>query len=217
MKNDLTEYYAKRASEYEAIYAKPERQADLESATKMLQEIFKEKDVLEIACGTGFWTEKIAKTARSVLATDINESVLEIARSKIYPNGNVAFKAADLHQLQPQKLTAALFGGFIWSHIPVQELPDFVRKANSLVPPKGTIVMMDNRYVEGSSTPIFSRDEFGNTYQQRRLQNGEAYTVLKNFPSQSDIENVLKDNCSSFQFIQLQYFWIAVWQTTTPF
>ncbi len=217
MNNNLTTYYARRAAEYEAIYAKPERQADLESATKMLQEIFKEKEVLEIACGTGFWTEKIAQTARSVFATDINESVLEIARSKNYPNGNAKFEVADLYQLQPQKPADALFGGFIWSHIPAQELPDFIGKASALVSPRGTIVMMDNRYVEGSSTPIFSRDEWGNTYQQRRLQNGEMYLVLKNFPSQSDIENALKGSCGAFQFIQLQYFWIAVGQTNTPF
>ncbi|MCE7924117.1 MAG: hypothetical protein DYG98_13775 [Haliscomenobacteraceae bacterium CHB4] len=37
---NLTEYYAKRAAEYEAIYAKPERQADLEAVATFLQEIF---------------------------------------------------------------------------------------------------------------------------------------------------------------------------------
>lgn len=88
MHTNLTEYYAKRAAEYEAIYAKPERQADLEAVATFLKEIFNGKDVLEIACGTGFWTEKIARTARSVWATDINESVLEIARNKNYPSKN---------------------------------------------------------------------------------------------------------------------------------
>lgn len=217
MSDNLTTYYAERAAEYEAIYAKPERQADLGAATKVLQEIFKEKEMLEIACGTGFWTEKIAQTARSILATDINESVLEIARSKSYPNGNITFQTSDLYYFQPEKPAEALFGGFIWSHIPIQKLPDFVRKANTLVEAGGTIVMMDNRYVENSSTPIFSRDEFGNTRQQRRLQNGDTYLVLKNFPNQADIKNVLKGHCSTFQFIQFQYFWIAVWQAITPF
>jgi hypothetical protein len=47
MKNDLTEYYAQRAPEYEAIYRKPERQADLLAAATILQEIFNNQSVLE--------------------------------------------------------------------------------------------------------------------------------------------------------------------------
>jgi SAM-dependent methyltransferase len=216
MNDDLANYYAQRAAEYEAIYAKPERQYDLEKAATLLQEIFNGKNLLEIACGTGFWTEKIAQTARTIVATDINESVLEIARNKNIPNNNVHFEAVNMYQLQPEKPVEALFGGFIWSHIAIQESPDFIRKANSLVSAGGTVVMMDNRYVEGSSTPIFSRDEFGNTYQQRRLQNEEAFLVLKNFPTKPDIENALKDKAVSIRVIELQYFWIAIWQTAAP-
>lgn len=215
MNDDLTTYYDRRATEYEAIYAKPERQADLLAATQVLQAIFKEKEVLEIACGTGYWTEKIAQTACSIKATDINESVLEIARHKRYPNQNVAFEVADLYQLNPLRPSEALFGGFLWSHIPLQALPKFIQKTNELVAAGGTVVMMDNRYVEGSSTPIFSRDEMGNTCQRRQLQNGETYLVLKNFPNQTDLENALQGKCSTLQYIQFQYFWIAVWQTNT--
>lgn len=217
MNTDLTEYYAQRAAEYEAIYAKPERQPDLEAATALLQEIFKGLHVLEIACGTGFWTEKIAQTACTVLATDINESVLEIARNKKYPNSNAYFEAADMYRFQPEKPAEALFGGFIWSHVPKQQLPDFIGKANSLISAGGTVVMMDNRYVEGSSTPVFSRDEFGNTYQKRRLQNEEAFLILKNFPTKSEIENVLTDSAKSIQVIEFQYFWIAMWQTALSY
>ncbi len=213
MSSDLTEYYAKRAAEYEAIYYKPERQSDLTAATKLLQEIFKDKNVLEIACGTGFWTEKIAQTTRFVLATDINESVLEIARNKNYPNNNVQFEAADLYHIQPEHLHDALFGGFIWSHIKMEELKGFADKINSLVKPGGIIVFMDNRFVPGSSTPIAERDTQGNTYQSRNLQNGESYLVLKNFPERDAIEAVLAGKAQRFQYISFQYFWIFIYQT----
>ena len=49
--NDLVSYYKDRAQEYEKIYFKPERQADLQKATDILQKIFTGKTVHEIACG----------------------------------------------------------------------------------------------------------------------------------------------------------------------
>ncbi|HEY6168738.1 MAG TPA: class I SAM-dependent methyltransferase, partial [Verrucomicrobiae bacterium] len=55
----LAEYYARRAGEYERIYAKPERQADLAALRARLAEAFRGRRVLEIACGTGYWTEVI--------------------------------------------------------------------------------------------------------------------------------------------------------------
>lgn len=211
--DDLTTYYAQRAAEYEAIYAKPERQADLKAAAGMLQDIFRGKTVLEIACGTGYWTQKIAETAANILATDINESVLEIARLKAYPFDNVHFSQADLYDIQSKPLSESLFGGFIWSHIKLEELPHFLKATHALVQPGGLIVFMDNRYVEGSSTPISEHDLQGNTYQQRVLKDGTAYSVLKNFPDQSALEKTLAGKAQNIQFIQLQYFWICAYQT----
>ena len=93
--NNLAEYYARRAAEYEKIFAKPERQPDLACLRALLPGLFAGRDVLEVACGTGYWTQIISGSARSILATDINEEVLEIARHKTYPNHNVAFQIAD--------------------------------------------------------------------------------------------------------------------------
>ena len=80
----LIDYYAKRANEYERIYQKPERQNDLEILRNLFRKILAGKNVLEIACGTGYWTQVISQTANSITATDINEEVLQIARTKIY-------------------------------------------------------------------------------------------------------------------------------------
>src|SRR3954468_6957863 len=70
---NLPEYYARRAKEYERIYHKPERQEDLAKLKELLPRTFARERVLEIACGTGYWTEVLAGTASSVTATDINE------------------------------------------------------------------------------------------------------------------------------------------------
>lgn len=208
MNTDMISYYKDRAVEYEKIYTKPERQADLLKATEILQSFFTGKDVMEIACGTGYWTERIATVANSILATDINEAVLNIARLKTYTNATVEFNAADMYTLPPNKKYQSLFGGFIWSHVKLQELDLFVNTINRLVPPGSTIVFMDNNYVTGSSLPVASKDELGNTYQLRNLENGTTHSVIKNFPSEKFIRNVLNGKATEIEFINLEYYWI---------
>jgi ubiquinone/menaquinone biosynthesis C-methylase UbiE len=89
----LEKYYSRRASEYEKVYDKPERQAELAWLRQRIPELLKNRTVLEVACGTGYWTQYIAQSARSVYACDINEPVLEIAREKQLPPKVHFFKA----------------------------------------------------------------------------------------------------------------------------
>ncbi len=81
---DITSYYARRAAEYEKVYSKPERQQELAALRQLLPGWFTGRSILEVACGTGYWTECISATAESITATDINREVLDIAGSKSY-------------------------------------------------------------------------------------------------------------------------------------
>ena len=214
MNTDLIAYYHNRAKEYENIYLKPERQEDLQTATTVLQEYFTRKNIFEICCGTGYWTEKIAKTAASIFATDINEAVLEIAKHKNYIHQNVTLGIADFYSYQQTKQYEGLFGGFIWSHIPLQDLPLFVRKANSFVLPGCTVAFIDNNYVEGSNHPITETDEQGNTFQTRKLEDGTTHLVRKNFPSEVFIKEQLNGIATDIKFIPLTYYWIVIYTVT---
>jgi len=208
MNNDLVVYYKDRAKEYEAIYLKPERQEDLRRAAAILQGLFKDRSVIEIACGTGYWTQHIAPSAASVFATDINDAVIEVARQKEIPEGKVTFGVADIYDLPRGNIYDSLFGGFIWSHIPLQQLDAFIATANKAVAPDGTVVFMDNNYVAGSSTPISDTDEQGNTYQLRQLKDGTQHRVLKNFPSENFLREKLEGIAGDVEVVELEYYWI---------
>jgi 2-polyprenyl-3-methyl-5-hydroxy-6-metoxy-1,4-benzoquinol methylase len=205
---DLILYYKERAKEYEQVYLKPERQEDIQNATTILQEQFFKKTVLEIACGTGFWTERIAQTATSILATDINETVLDVAKQKKYLHAPVTFERADIFNYCSEQKYDALFGGFIWSHIPLQSIDKFLRILNSYTSPDGTIVLMDNNFVTGSNSPITYTDKEENTFQTRRLEDGSIHLVMKNFPTENFLREKLADLAINIQFIKLKYFWI---------
>src|SRR5687768_13427756 len=130
-------YYARRAAEYEKIYAKPERQADLARMRKDIPALFAGERVLEIACGTGYWTPLIAAQAQSVLALDYNEETLAIARSKIYKGANARFAQGDAYALPGwnEKFSAA-YAGFWWSHIPLGKIDSFLRHLHSRLEPE---------------------------------------------------------------------------------
>lgn len=207
-------YYARRAAEYEKIYAKPERQADLARLRAELPPQFESQRVLEIACGTGYWTPLIAARAESVLAVDAVEDVLAIARAKRYERQNVTFEQADAYALPdwPAKFSAC-FAGFWWSHVPLGRLDAFLESLQARLAPGARVVFLDNRYVEGNSTPIARKDDEGNLFQQRRLADGSGHEVLKNFPDAREIEARLGPYGTEIRFSEYEYYWVATYRS----
>ena len=204
----LTAYYAARAAEYETIYRKPERQADLGRLEALLLGTLRGRSVCEIACGTGYWTERIAPVAARVFASDFNEEVLAIARTKPLPPGRVRFVRADAYQLpQPPFACDAAVAGFWWSHVPKTRLRDFLDGLRARLEPGAEFIFFDNRFVPGSNTPIHRTDSDGNTYQFRTLRDGSTHEVLKNFPSREELRSAVASLAQDIEVVELTYFW----------
>ncbi len=68
-------------------------------------------------------------------------------------------------------------------------------------------MLLDNLYVEGSSTPISRQDDAGNTYQLRHLADGSSYEVLKNFPTERELRTHLGFHAKAVKYTSLQYYW----------
>jgi ubiquinone/menaquinone biosynthesis C-methylase UbiE len=209
IESSMVNYYAERAQEYERIYLKPERQDDLQRLREFVARTFAGSHVFEVACGTGYWTEIVARGAASVIATDINEEVLAVARSKSIDTTKVVFRREDAYALPvlPRKFDAG-FAGFWWSHIPRARIQSFLPGLHRVLSPGARVVFMDNVYVEGSSTPISRVDEHGDTYQMRRLDDGSKHEVLKNFPTESDLRGAVVGLAADVRVEFLQYYWI---------
>jgi demethylmenaquinone methyltransferase/2-methoxy-6-polyprenyl-1,4-benzoquinol methylase len=204
---ELVDYYRRRAAEYEAIYAWPERQADLAVLRMTIPDKLRGARVLEIACGTGYWTQLVADVAAAIVATDLAEETLAIARSKDYPTTKPRFTVADAYAL-PESLGRfdAALAVFWWSHIPRQRIGEFLASLHGRLESGARVVLMDNLFVEGASTAISEIDRHGNTYQLRRLGDGTQVRVLKNFPTEAELRSHLP---SSLEFEPLEYYWLA--------
>ncbi len=207
----LAEYYAQRAAEYERIYAKPERQADLAALRARIAGLFAKRAVLELACGTGYWTDVIAAGAARLTALDLNDEVLAVARAK--PNAaKVSFVRGSAYEIPDfGRRHDALFAGFWWSHVPLERLDGFLTDCLAAVAPGALIAFLDNRYVEGSSTPLARRDAHGNSYQLRTLDDGSTHEVLKNFPSASELIQRAARHGWGAHVDLLEHYWLLTW------
>ena len=207
-------YYAQRAAVYERVYAKPERQADLRAMEAWLPSPFAGRSVLEVACGTAWWTPHGARDARRWLATDVNEEVLAIARAKKPMPAAVSFANVDaytlagLNEIQGSARFDAAFAGFWWSHVPLARLTPWLEVLHARLAPGARVVFCDNRNVEGSSTPLSRTDADGNTWQQRTLDDGSRHEVLKNYPGADEAIARLGPRAAEPQWIEHAHYWI---------
>lgn len=212
MNKDLVTYYHERALEYDKIYTRPERQEALKEVTVFFQELFENKNVFEIACGTGYWTEKIAEKAKSVLATDINEAVLDITRSRDFVKENVEVKNMDIFRVSETIKYESLFGGFIWSHILKEHINSFLKQVQKAVVKGGMVVLIDNIFVKNGSTPIAETDEYGNTYQFRSLDDGSQHRVLKNYFTEEQLRKLIEPFGTNIKYFNFKYYWILTYE-----
>jgi demethylmenaquinone methyltransferase/2-methoxy-6-polyprenyl-1,4-benzoquinol methylase len=171
------------------------------------------RNVLEIACGTGWWTPHGAARATHWRATDLNPETMAVAQAKPAMPAHVRFQPVDaytLAELDDETFDAA-FAGCWWSHVPLDRLQPWLDTLHSRLRPGAVVVMLDNRLVPGSSTPISRDDLQGNTYQQRTLDDGSSHEVLKNFPTAGEAIAALGSRARDPQWINWAHYWALAW------
>jgi demethylmenaquinone methyltransferase/2-methoxy-6-polyprenyl-1,4-benzoquinol methylase len=209
----MQRYYAQRADYYERVYHKPERQTDLRAMEAWLPAAFAGRRVLEIACGTGWWTPHGARNATDWLATDFSPETMAIAQTKPLP-ACVRFATVDAYAMTElgDATFDGAFAGCWWSHVPLARLPDWLATLHARLEPGTRVVMLDNSYVQTSSTPIARRDADGNTYQDRTLDDGSVHEVLKNFPTRDEAFALLGPRARAKQWIAHTHYWVLSYE-----
>lgn len=166
-----------------------------------------------MACGTGYWTRQVSATATSIIAVDLAPETLAIERAQTKPDAPIDYRIGDAFNL-------AVVGGavdsglvaFWWSHVTVETLRAFLTGLHRRLGKDAKVLVMDNRYVEGSNYPITRTDASGNTYQRRTLDNGAEYEVLKNFPSGAEVSRAIVDAGGIAPVIrELSFYWYATY------
>jgi demethylmenaquinone methyltransferase/2-methoxy-6-polyprenyl-1,4-benzoquinol methylase len=144
--DDITRYYAERAPVYDqtAGYADPVAEELRAPIRARWGDMLRGRTVLEVACGTGYWTRAIAQTAYSVLAFDINPMLVRRARARCRDLSNVTIRIADAYAFEgiPGGFTAAL-GIWWWSHVPRERLRAFLGKLHGRLQAGALVLFVD--------------------------------------------------------------------------
>ena len=205
----VAEYYEKMAEQYDAVYDQPEREDDLDEICDEVAEAVSGHIVLEVGCGTGFWTEIAAESALSIVATDINQNLIDLARTRDLSGDQVTFRVADAYNLPDDlgEFTAILAGSW-WSHVARADQEKLLAHWRDRFGKDILIVLVDDTYVEGTSDTVARTDLEGNTFQIKTAPDGMRYEIPKNYPSDSALRKKLASSVREIKIVRLEHFWM---------
>lgn len=144
--------------------------------------------VLELACGSGVWTELLQRSAASVTAVDGAPEMLARARTRLGSSASVRFVEADIFSWHPTRSYDAVFFGFWISHVPEDRFDLFWKLVDDALEPDGRVFFFDDNYrtdielVEGIHSPIV----------QRELNDGTAFRIIKMPYEPAELERRLR-------------------------
>ena len=205
----VAKYYALLGEALEDKYLEPDMDEDIVDMSIHLGNVLAGHTVLELGCGTGFWTEVAAESAASVLAVDINASLVEIARERPMVEGKVSFRVADALDLPEDigKFSAVLVS-FLWSHLNKKEQEQLLATLKKRLGKDVLLVILDDAFVEGFSETIARTEPDGTTYQILTTPEGERIEVAKSYQSDSALRKRLGTAVKEIKIERIEFFWI---------
>jgi SAM-dependent methyltransferase len=196
--DEQVEFYSKRATVYDDAFLRRgrfdrgQRQnrawlGELAQVERRLESLAPLGAVLELACGTGLWTQRLVPLASSVLAVDASSEMLRACHARV-SDGVVRLEQVDLFEWEPEARYDFVFFGFWISHVPRELVAAHWRNVVQSLKPGGRFMFVDHR---PSDVTFPGGEEFENDRACRQLADGSSYEVVKVFYSAEEIRRQL--------------------------
>jgi demethylmenaquinone methyltransferase/2-methoxy-6-polyprenyl-1,4-benzoquinol methylase len=200
---EQADYYRKRAGEYDQWWFRQGRYdhgddinaqwfADAAEARRALDRFEPAGDVLELACGTGLWTERLVAYADRVTAVDGSSEMLELCRARV-EDPRVSYIQADLFSWEPAASYDVCFFGFWLSHVPDVRFESFWEKLSRALGQDGRVFFIDSSRHDLASAVDHKLSEPGDPIMLRRLADGSEHHIVKRFYEPEWLERRLAD------------------------
>lgn len=200
------DYYRTRAEEYDDFwlrrgnYALPRAQrdqwfTDAAEAEDAVRTWVPVGTVLEIACGTGLWTQHLVRRATSVMVVDAAPEMLDLHRQRLAPvegaTSGIAVKRvlADVFSWRPASSSFdAVFFGYWHSHVPDDRLEGFWADVRRTLRPGGRVMLVDS-----SAYPPGTPGDQNDGLERRRISDGREFHVVKRYWDPDDLTAFLSE------------------------
>jgi len=196
-------YYRARAGEYDEGLRKLQRYASLggnvagrsgDEDQKEVAILLEALDgmrpfdtVLELACGTGWWTQWLAQHARHVTAVDAADEMLALNRERVKAT-NVRYILADVFSWRPDRQFDLVFFAFWMSHVPHDRFAAFWQLVGDSLAANGRVFFIDELDNERAGVLERRLDEDAVL---RELEDGRQFHAVKVFYEPAELEQKL--------------------------
>jgi SAM-dependent methyltransferase len=181
-------YYRARATEYDATSPLAEDDPSRATLVRALETFGPSGRVLELACGTGQWTARLARHASDLTAVDSSPEMLTLAANRVR-DARVRFIEADIFRWRPDgRYDLAFFAAWL-SHVPPQRFDRFWALLDDCLDRTGRVFFIDElpavraheQAIPGAVAPTVARP----------LTSGACYRTVKVFYEPGELEERL--------------------------
>jgi SAM-dependent methyltransferase len=207
MRSDILQeqiqYYRERASEYDEWFFRQGRYDrgenhrqqwffEVAEVEKALRDAIPSGDILELACGTGLWTQHLVPFATHLTAVDASPEAIALNQQRV-ASASVEYVVADLFNWTPNQQFDFIFFGFWLSHLPTEQLTPFWQMVKGSLKPNGRVFFVDSRLTQESTARNHAAlNQQG--YSERKLNDGRTYRVVKIFHEPSQLQESLQSS-----------------------
>jgi demethylmenaquinone methyltransferase/2-methoxy-6-polyprenyl-1,4-benzoquinol methylase len=195
------EYYQARSLEYDEWFFRTGRYyrgednkrqwfAELELIRGKLEASKPSGKILEMACGTGLWTQHLARRASELVAVDASPTALELNRKRV-AGDRVRYVEADLFSWRPAERFDYVFFGFWHSHIPLSRLEAFWGMVSDALTSEGKVFFVDSLPDQEAAAQDQAPIERSGRA-RRQLNDGREFDIVKVFHDPAELELCLR-------------------------
>lgn len=197
------DYYRARAQEYDQWWLREGRyDRGLEaneqwfsesSELATVLEVFQPSGrVLELACGTGIWSEKLLPFSLSLTVVDGSREMLELAKHRLC-SPKIRYVEANIFDWEPAETFDTVFFSFWLSHVPPEKFDEFWELVDRCLAPRGRFFFVDSRHEPTSTAEDQPLPGPEAVTMRRRLNDGREFQVYKIFYERPELEKRLDE------------------------
>jgi demethylmenaquinone methyltransferase/2-methoxy-6-polyprenyl-1,4-benzoquinol methylase len=188
------DYYRARAGEYDEWWFRTGRYdrgpdwnarwredvALVERALDRWLDARRPQTALELACGTGLFTRRLAPKVGRLTAVDASPEVIAINRGRVEAR-NVEYVQADMFAWQPRERYDIVFFSFWLSHVPDDRFAAFWQLVAAALVPGGAAYLIDSAFDPTSTAKDHVVPERDAGIVTRKLNDGREFKIVKFF------------------------------------